>query len=162
MKPYKALGKLVKEFIADIKSKYQYQLVDLINCKKTGVKKAVLRVADHRYSFEIEIQKLIMEDNLISEMDPLAVRALSYYAAVERLEPSYTILAQELTQEAEKFILKIMDKKKNITEISVSDLSKDKQLFKKFSQEDAHKIGYMAGLSESDVENDFIKKMRDK
>lgn len=146
---YEWLGILLKEFKTEIANKPQYEIVDLLECKKTGFTVAIVKLSE-RHTIEEYICDLINNNELISYFDPITIRTLTYLATLEQLQPDCSIVMQKMTAEVDEYILEIKSKKERcITKTSPSELSKNKVLIAKFNPVEAHRIGYMAGVRET-------------
>lgn len=146
---YEWLASMVKEFMVEAKTRHQYEIVDIFECKKTRFTKAVIKLSE-RHTKEANISDIIMDNDLIANLDPKVVRTLTYIATVERLKPDYSIVVQKMTSEVDEYILEIKSKLSGeIIEKSPSELSKDKELIAKFNPVEANKIGYLAGVRET-------------
>lgn len=146
---YSWLISALKEFIAESKKQFPYEVVDIKECKKTGSKKAVIRLAG-RHVIEKEIENIITDDGLLIGLDPFAIRALTFLATVDRMKPDYSIAVQQLGENVDEYILKIKSRYKDeLEEKTASEISKDSSLISKFSPLDANRIGYMAGVKDT-------------
>ena len=138
-----------REFIKEILKKYEYEVLNIYECPKTGFKKAEIKLAG-RHIIEKYISEIVTDFAFLEGFNKKTIRALTYMATVERLEPTYSIVLQQLGNEVDDFILEIRSKNgKKISKIKASEMSKDKSLIAKFSPTDANRIGYLAGVKET-------------
>ncbi|MFO9238423.1 hypothetical protein SC979_09990 [Legionella pneumophila serogroup 1] len=155
---YEWFAAMLKEFVAETAKKPKYEIVDIFECKKTGFTKAVIKLSE-RHTKEKNISDIIMDNELIENLDPKTARTLTYMATVERLKPDYSIVVQHMTPEVDEYLLEIKSRSQATTiKKSPSELSKDKVLIAKFKPEDANRIGYMAGVSETVKEFELVNK----
>lgn len=146
---YEWLASMLKEFMVETTTRHQYEVVDIFECKRTGFTKGVIKLSE-RHTKEANISDIIMDNELIENLDPKAVRTLTYIATVERLKPDYSIVVQKMTSEVDEYILEIKSKQSGeISNKTPSELSKDKNLIAKFNPLEANKIGYLAGVRET-------------
>lgn len=148
---------VIKEFAAEVATKPQYEVVDFLECKKTGFTKAVIKLSE-RHTIERYISELIMNNELIGNFDPITVRTLTYLATLEQLQPDYSIVVQKMTTEVDDYILEVKSKKERTTiKKSPSEISKNQKLISKFNPIEANKIGYMAGVRETVKEYQLVR-----
>ncbi len=145
---FEAFFLLLKEFMTEATAKPQYKVVDIIECKKTGVTQAVIQMVQ-RHNHIKNVVDIVLDDTLIDFFDSKTVRALTYIATVERLKPEYSIVVQQMTDEIAEYILEIKTRNNTTLKKSASEISKDHQFIAKFNAVDAHRIGYMAGIWET-------------
>lgn len=140
---------IIKEFIVETANKSRYEVVDVYDCKKTGLKKAVIKLSE-RHIIEKNISDIIIDNALIEGLDKKTIRTLTYIATVERLKPDFSIVVQQMTNEVDEYILEIKSKSScSIIKKSPSEITKDKALIANFNPLEANSIGYMAGVFET-------------
>lgn len=140
---------IFKDFIIDTNKKTLFEIVDLYECNKTGITKAVIKFSK-RHIQEKNINDIILNNDLIDHLDSKTIRTLTYIATVEKLKPDYSILVQHMSIEIDEYLLEIKSKvDSKIFKKSPSEISNDLHIISKFNPIDANKIGYMAGVRDT-------------
>ncbi len=152
---YEGFFSLLKEFMTEASVQSQYKIVDILECKKTGMTQAVIQMAQ-RHNHVKNVVDIVLDDTLIDFLDSKTVRALTYIATVERLKPEYSLVVQQMTDEIAEYILEIKTRNNTTIKKSASEISKDHKLIAKFNAVDAHRIGYMAGVWETVREHQLL------
>lgn len=143
---YEGFLMLLKEFLAESAAKAKHKVVDVLECKKTGVTRVVY-LLDGRHTETRNVADIVANDSLIESFDPKTVRSLTYIATVERLKPEYSIAVQQMTDKIAEFILEVKSKNGALVfRKSAQDISRDESLIARFNAVEAHRIGYMAGV----------------
>lgn len=151
---------MFKEFVTEAINKPQYEVVNLYECKKTGLTKAVIKLSE-RHTIEKSISEIIVEDTFLEGLDNKTIRTLTYMATVENLKPDYSILVQKMTPTVDEYLLEIKSKKNNsVFQKTASELASSPNLISQFSPTDANRIGYMAGVRETTKEYRLIQEKR--
>jgi hypothetical protein len=152
------LAVMFKEFMCENETKSQFEIVDLFECKKTSLTKAVIKLAE-RHSIEKKISDIIIDDQFIEGLDKKSIRTLTFIATVEMLKPDYSITVQQMTNEVDEYLLEIKSRNNQTTlRKSPSEISKDKQILAKFDPVEANRIGYLAGVRETVKEFQMLNK----
>ena len=149
------LNTMFKEFIDERIQKPLYEIADIFECKKTGAILAIIKFSSTKYLAK-KLSEIMNCSELLEGFDKKTIQTLTYIATMENMKPEYSIAAQMLTDKVDNFILEIKSKNnKNTIRKSPSEISKDKKLINKFSQLEAHRIGYMTGIRDAvmDFEN---------
>ena len=140
---------MFKEFMDETVTKSDCEVVDLIDCEKTGFIKAVIKLAE-RHTKDRYISDIIIDNEFLESLDKKTIRALTYLATLEQLKPDYSIIVQQMPSEVEDFILEIKSRRNSkIFKKTSTELSNDKDLIAKFCPVDANRVGYMAGVFET-------------
>lgn len=143
------LGEMLKIFLTETATKPQYQIVDIFECKSTGLIKVVIKLSSSHIITK-PLEEIIIDNNFIENFDKKTIRTLSYLATIEKLKPDYSVELQKPTDLTDEYILEIKSKRTGQTFIiSPTTLSKDKKLLSKFDVHDANRIGYLAGVRET-------------
>ena len=143
------LSGMVVEFLNEPVSKSKYHIVDIFECKKTGHTKVVIKLSGSQ-SIIKNIDDIIADDSFIEELDKKTIRTLTFIATVEKMKPDYSIVVQQLTEEADEYILEIKSRNnRKAIKKSLSELSTDKKFLSKMNPMDANRIGYLAGIKET-------------
>lgn len=152
------LGKMLKEFLAEKIEKSEYEILELFECSKTGFTKAVIKLSG-RHTIEKYISDIVVDNDFLEAFDKKTIRTLTYMATVERLKPDYSVIGQQLGEEADDYILQIHSRSdhKNIDK-TLAEIVKDKTLLSRLSPIDANRIGYLAGIK--DAVDDFKSKYK--
>lgn len=154
------LVRLFREFLKDTESKKYHKVVDVLECRKTGVT-TVVYLIDGRRTKTRNVVDVVADDTLIEFFEPRTVRALTYIATVERLKPEYSIVVQQMTDEIAEFILEIKSRNQPQTfKKSAQEISRDLNLISRFNAVEAHRIGYMAGVWETVREHQLLAQQR--
>jgi hypothetical protein len=147
---------MFKEFLAETANKPRYEIVDIYECKKTGFKKAVIKLSE-RHTIERNISDIIVDSDLIEGLDKKTIRTLTYMATVEHLKPDYAIVVQQMTNEVDDYLLELRAKNGYETiKKSPSELSKDQSLISRLTPADANRVGYLAGIRETVKEYQMV------
>jgi hypothetical protein len=152
---------MFKKFIGETVNKSRYEVVDIYDCKKTGFKKAVVKLSE-RHIIHKKINEILMDNQFIEDLDKKTIRTLTYIATIERLKPDYSIVVQQITNEVDEYIVEIKSTSNRSTiKKSLSELSKDKTLIAKFNPLEANSIGYMAGVRETVKEYQMMRSKKE-
>jgi len=139
----------LKQFFHEMQQKPPYQVVDIYECQKTGVTKAVVKLSA-RHAVEKNISAVITDADFIEGLDKQTIRTLTYMATMERMQPNYAIAVQHLTNGADDCILELKSRHNHTTVLqSPTELSKNKSLLMQLGPMDANRIGYLAGVLET-------------
>ncbi len=101
---------MFKEFLHETIAKPQYEVVDVYECKKTGLTRVVIKLAE-RYSIDKLLSEVLLDDKFIEGLDKKTIRTLTFIATVERFKPDYSISLQQITNEMDEYTLEIKSKK---------------------------------------------------
>src|SRR3990167_8501666 len=124
---------LFKEFIQESEGKPLYEILDIYECPTMKFMKAQIKLSG-RHIIERSISDIVTDISFLEGFDAKAVRTLTYIATIEGMKPNYLIVAQQLGNEADDYILEIKSKNgKEVTKKSPMEVSKDKLLLSKFS-----------------------------
>lgn len=150
-------GLMFKEFMVETATKSDCEVAELIECEKTGFLMAVIKLSE-RHTKDRYISDIIIDNEFLESLDKKTIRALTYLATVEQLQPDYSIVIQQMPSEVEDFILEIKSRRSCKTyKKTSSELSKDKDLIAKLSPIEANRVGYMAGVFETVKEYQIIR-----
>jgi hypothetical protein len=154
------LSKMFKEFIDESKNNSNFKIVEIFTCQKTGLNKAIIQFSG-RHTIEKNIYEIVTDNELLEGLDKKTIRTLTYMATIESLNPDYQIIGQEFSEKIKNSLLTIKHKShNNISKISALEISRNVEMIKKFSSPDANRIGYLAGVTET--ENEFNFKYKEK
>jgi hypothetical protein len=138
-----------KDFASDFNDKLKYEIMDLYECEKIGFQMAEIKLYG-RHIKQKSVASIVSDADFLANFDTKAVRALTYIATIEQMKPDYSIVSQYLESEVDDYILEIRSRNgKSISKGSPSEISKSKVELSKFSQVDANRIGYLAGVKET-------------
>ncbi len=138
---------LFNEFTQEEKKKYPYEVVGIETKKNKKI--LVIQLAGRLIKRKTPGQ-VILDDLIVEGLSPKAVRAITYLAVLEQLAPDFQLVSLELNQKLQEYIVTLKDHNNAaIEKKSASYISKDGELVKKLSPEDANRIGYMAGMNDA-------------
>lgn len=147
------------EFLNETTRKTHYKIVNLFECPKTSNLIVTIQLSS-RHFVDKYIRDLVVDNELIDYLDSNTVRTLTYMATIEHLSPDCSVISNEMASEVEQFLFKYKSSRDNtIFEKSPSEISRDKTLLRRFSVEDANRIGYLAGITET-VQEYQLKKSK--
>lgn len=153
---YHWLASMYKEFKSEIEVKFQYEIVDIYECKSTGFTRAVIKLSE-RHILERNISDIIVDNDLIEGLDKQTIRTLTYMATIERLKPDYSIVVQQMTDEVDEYLLELKSKHNHPSiKKTPSDITRDKALIAKLNPIEANRVGYLAGVRETAKEYQLI------
>lgn len=153
---YQWMVLMVKEFVTETAAKSRYEVVNIYECKKTGYTKAIVKLSE-RHIIERNISEIIIDDEFLEGLDKNTIRTLTYMATAENFKPDFSIIVQKMTNKVDNYLLEIRSKNSRTTvKKSPSEISKDKNLIARFKPEEANRIGYMAGVSETVMEYQML------
>ncbi|MDF1677385.1 MAG: hypothetical protein P1U32_01675 [Legionellaceae bacterium] len=138
---------LFNEFTKEEKQKYPYEIVGLETEKYKKI--LVIQLEGHL------IQRrrpgdIILDDAMIEGLPPKAIKAITYLAVLEQLAPDHQLVGLELNQKLQEYFVTLKNHvDESVAKKSASSVSKDSAFVKKLSPEDANRIGYMAGVSDT-------------
>ena len=138
---------LFNEFTQEEKKKYPYEVVGIETKKNKKI--LVIQLAGRLIKRKTPGQ-VILDDLIVEGLSPKAVRAITHLAVLEQLAPDFQLVSLELNQKLQEYIVTLKDHNNAaIEKKSASYISKDGELVKKLSPEDANRIGYMAGMNDA-------------
>jgi hypothetical protein len=111
-----------------------------------GQIKIVVQVIGKSTVFECTPKEIAADTHMLEGFSRANVRTITYFACEELKEPAYTISSQEFCMESNRatFKLKKRGHEKTLCK-TAAEISTDKDLIKKMSQEDICSISYLAG-----------------
>jgi hypothetical protein len=145
---------------------YFYKIVDKITCKKTGEEKFVVQIAGKNVFLQLTPQQLMYDDLMLRGFSPLDIRTITYTACQQEKiqpikKPFFKVIAQFFSTDRhrEMFTLKTEGTTTEINQ-SAQEISNDPALIKQLGAEDAHRVGYVAGVEQVVVEQEILEKRR--
>lgn len=144
---------LFNDFVHDKKSKKFYEVVGIEENKDQ--EKILIIQLEGRFIIKKTPLDIILDDTIVENLSPQAIRAITYLAVLEQLAPEMQLISCELDQKIKEYTVTLKNNKMIYEKISASRISKDRGLIKKLSSEDANRIGYMAGIN--DTVNEYTK-----
>lgn len=145
---YSWLAQLFKEFIAEKLNETSYKIVDLYECENTGLKKAVIKLSERHIQHK-NISEIVADDSLIDGLDSKTVRTLTYIATLEKLTPDFSIVIQKVDGKSDEYILELKSRDGKIIHKNPVELCREKAMIASLSPEDANRVGYLSGVSET-------------
>lgn len=150
---------IFKKFLEDGLAKEYCQVVELYECNKTGLTKAILKISE-RHVIEKYVCEIVIDNEIVDMLDHKAIRTLTYLATMEQTKPEWSIVSMSSQDSLDEYILEILSSKsKELIKKTPSELSKNKNIIKKFSSIDANRIGYLAGISDTVKEYELRKRI---
>ncbi len=142
---------LFNEFTKEGRQKYPYEVIgiEVKNNKKILVIQLEGRVIKRKTP-----ESIILDDGMVEGLSPRAVRAITYLTVLEQLAPDFQMTALTFNQKRQAYEVTLKNHREDVIEKkSASLVSQDIDLVRKLSPEDAHRIGYMAGVNHTIQEN---------
>lgn len=143
------LTKMFKEFLVEKIEKSEHEILELLECNKTGFTKAVIKLSG-RHTIEKYISDIVIDNDFLEGFDKKTIRTLTYMATAERLKPDYSVIGQQIGEEADDYTVQIHSRvdHKQIDK-SLAEIVNDKRLLSRLSPIDANRIGYLAGIKDA-------------
>lgn len=142
------LKTLFDEFSKAEKQKTLYQVVGIE--EHNHKKMVVIQLEGHLIQKKTP-EQVILDDALVEGLPPKAVRAITYLAVLEKVSPKIQIVSLALDEKLQEYIITLKNHNSSSLEKKLaSELVKDNSLIRKLSPLDAHRVGYMAGVSDTD------------
>lgn len=145
---YDSLKTLIGDYVLESKSNKRYQVVGI---ERTDSEQCLIVIRIHgRFVIKREPADVIMDDKLVENLEPIAVRAITFMAVQEQFSPDYQINSLKIGHEVEEYLVTL--KKHSSSEIKTvlaSELNLDKEVINKLSPADANRIGYLAGIADT-------------
>lgn len=136
-----------------------YRLVEIVQ-KGDENFVVTIQVINKNITFQTKPEEILAEDNLVNQFSPTDIRALTYLGYLGINSPKYKILAKNLSVQDNSIIFTIKKKgEKEPISMKASDLAKDKNLLNNIHPNDAHIIGYTAGMEQTANENALKKEI---
>lgn len=110
----------------------------------------VIQIIGKSNTFIAKPEELLMDNAVVDLFSPQDVRNLTYLGYLGINNPTYKILAQKFSAENEQTLFAIL--KKGETQhcaITAADISSSQEIVRGLSQQDAHKIGFIAGIEQA-------------
>jgi len=128
---------------------------------KSGVPVLDVQVINKSTIFRCSAKEIAAQDQLLECFSKSDVRAITYLATKELLKPKNKIVSFEYNANSEQTILRV----KNIESDEVKSITVDKILansdyLNNFSQEDAHRAGYLMAAEQMILEKKAIEKLK--
>lgn len=146
---FKWFNEAFKLFLTESINNPQYEIVDIFECKETGLTKAVVKLSGSHVITK-NISDIVVDTNFIEGFDKKTIRTLTYMATLEKMNPHYSVISQSMSDVVDEYILEIKSKNNGIIiKKTPSELLKDKSILSKLSPLEANRIGYLAGVRET-------------
>lgn len=148
---FKHIKNLYEEFSLEQSTQNAFEIVGVKKDLK-GDSLFVIKIHGHQTK-SMTAQQIILNDSIVDGLSSRAVRALTYFAVLEKLAPDNKLISWELDQLLNEYCITIENREKKVSTISASIASKNKSLINKMTPEEANRIGYMAGINDTLREN---------
>jgi len=120
-----------------------------------------IQVINKSSVFRCSVNEIAAQDQLLECFSKSDVRLITYLATEALLKPKNKIVGFEYNSQAEKTILQIQKNGSDqLTKLTADKISADPKLLKNFSQEDAHRAGYLMAIDQILLERKAIEKYK--
>lgn len=154
------LFKQYKQAQEELKSD-AYRIVDQTIDKK-GQHQLIIQIVGKSVTFKSTPQKILADDNIVEHFSRKDIRTITYLACQDLEKPKHRIILQEFCQKLNRLVFGVKNPKKDeVLRKMPSEISKDKELLKSLSQEDAHLVGYATATEQMIVEKEAISNLKE-
>lgn len=150
---------LFQEFLKE--KTYPYRLVEIKFCEKREAFFTNLQFSSKNLYFEISLQKLVVNNELIESLSPPDVRLITYFACMENMEPKFYIDSWYFSKDRQEEVFTIKNRHLNYSlSKTAPEIYKEKSMLRKFNPEDAHTIGFIQGTNSVLRETNELKRIK--
>lgn len=110
----------------------------------------IIQIIGKSTTFIAKPEELLLDNAIVDLFSPQDVRNLTYLGYLGINSPTYKILAQKLSTENDQTVFALL--KKGETQhctITAADISSNLEIIQGLNQQDAHKIGFIAGIEQA-------------
>ena len=139
-----------------------YKIVGKEKNENTNEDQFIIQVNGKNVFLKLSPSSLMNDEAMLRGFSSLDVRTITYMAcqtekATNKKKSLYRIIAQFFSKNRKEEMFSIQEEN-NIVQIikSAQEISSNPELIKKFNAEDAHRIGYITGIEQAIVENDYF------
>lgn len=150
---------LFKEFLKE--TTYPFRLIEIKYCERREGFYTNLQVSSKNIYFEISLQELVVNNDLINSLSPADVRLITYFACMENMEPQFYIDSWHFSKDRQEEVFNIKNRRLNYSlSKTAPEIYQEKAMLKKFNPEDAHTIGFIQGTNSVLKEANELKKIK--
>ncbi|TAK74961.1 MAG: hypothetical protein EPO11_06245 [Gammaproteobacteria bacterium] len=103
--------------------------------------------------------EIVANDYLLEGFSKKDIRMITYLATQELHKPTHKITSHHHDDELDKIAFTLTKKDGKTYNMTADQVSQDKELINKLSQQDAHRIGYQLAIEQMILENNLMKKL---
>jgi len=122
----------------------------------------LIQVINKNITLKMQPEEILANDSLTDQFSPRDIRTLTYLGYLGINSPKYSILAQRLSGQDNRFIFAIKDKQDDTMHIkTAAEISADQEVLNQLHQRDAHLVGFVSAtealLQEKQQKQTLIK-----
>jgi|GEM_PF-1084015 len=129
-----------------------YRVVDIETSNKDKPV-VTIQIIGKRITFEMEPETLLADDKLVNCFSPTDIRTLTYLGYLGINSPKYKILAKTLSKKNDQVLFALHKKgEPGLTSVTADEISRNKDILKELTQEEAHMIGLTTANEQTLIE----------
>jgi hypothetical protein len=141
-------------------SKPAYRLI-AIDKNKNNDYEATVQVINKNAIFKMNPDEILANNKITDLFSSRDIRTLTYLGYLSLNNPKYKILAKRLSETNDKMLFAMHKKNNTKIEIRTADeIAQNKDIIRNLTQEDAHMVGYIAGIENVTQEKAQKKKLK--
>lgn len=130
---------------------------------ESGEHCVIIQIIGKSTTFIAKPEALLLDDAMVNLFSPTDIRNLTYLGYLGMNAPKYKILAQKLSEEQDQTLFAVLKKgEKNHRVITASELSGNAEMLSGLTQQEAHRVGFIAGIEQMILEKKEILKFNQK
>lgn len=129
-----------------------YRVAD-IDTSVTNEPSVTIQMIGKSITFKIAPEALLADDKLVNCFSPTDIRTLTYLGYLGINSPKYKILAKTLSEKNDQVLFALRKKgEEGLTVATADEISKNKEILKELTQEEAHMIGLTSANEQTLIE----------
>jgi hypothetical protein len=111
---------------------------------------ATIQLINKNITFQTKPEEILADNNLVNQLSPTDVRALTYLGYLGINSPKYKILAKNLSTQDNSIIFTVRKKgEKQPLLKKASELAHNQEFLGSIDPKEAHMVGYTAGMEQT-------------